>query len=121
MPTHAINWFEIPTVDIERAIRFYSAILDKPMQRDDIGMPYSFLPTENGGVGGALIQNENFVPSDTGAVIYLNGGDDLQVVLDRVEGAGGKIIMQKMEIGENGFVAMFIDTEGNRVGLHSNN
>lgn len=120
MTTNALNWFEIPSEDIDRAVKFYGAILDKPMKRDDtMNMPYSFFPTENGGVGGALIQHEQYTPNATGAVIYLNGGADLQVILDRVSGAGGKVVMEKMGIGENGFVAMFIDTEGNRVGLHS--
>lgn len=119
MTQHAIAWFEIPTIDIDRAIKFYSAILDKPMQRNDVGMPYSFFPAETGSVSGALIQHEEYTPSATGCVIYLDGGEDLQAIQDRVAGAGGKVIMQKTSIGEHGFVAMFIDTEGNRVGLHS--
>ena len=60
-------------------------------------------------------------PSMNGATVYLNGGDDLNQVLSKVETAGGSVLMPKMEIGENGFIAQFVDSEGNRVALHSMN
>ena len=75
--------------------------------------------TENGGVGGALMQSEGSNPSMDGTVVYLSGGDDLSTPLSKVEAAGGKIIMPKTSIGNNGFMAHFIDTEGNHVALHS--
>ena len=74
---------------------------------------------ENNGVGGAIIQGEGQNPTADGATIYLNGGDDLSAPLSRVEPNGGEIIMPKTDINENGFIAQFIDTEGNRVALHS--
>jgi hypothetical protein len=85
------------------------------------GGKYGMLPADmmNGGVGGGLAQGEGFEPSDKGTVVYLNGGADLSLPLSRVEQAGGKIVMPKTSIGENGFMAHFIDTEGNRVAFHS--
>ena len=116
---HALNWFEIPVSDINRAARFYSIILAADMAVEEImGKRRAFLPFTNG-VGGTLTQGEGYVPSKDGAMLYLNGGDDLDVVLRRVEPAGGRVIKQKIAIGEYGFVALFCDTEGNRVGLHS--
>jgi hypothetical protein len=71
------------------------------------------------GVGGGLVQGEGFKPSVDGSLIYLNGGDDLSVALSKIEKAGGKIILPKTSIGPNGFMAHFIDTEGNKMALHS--
>jgi hypothetical protein len=119
--TNAINWFEIPVTDFKRAKKFYETILGAEI----IEMPfpngrYGMLPSDmQNGVGGGLAQGEGFEPSDKGTVVYLNGGDDLSVSLSRVEQAGGKIILPKTSIGENGFMAHFLDTEGNRVALHS--
>jgi len=116
---HALNWFEIPVSDINRAARFYSTILAADMAVEEVmGKRRAFLPFKDG-VGGSLTQGEGYVPSRDGALLYLNGGDDLDVVLRRVETAGGRVIKQKIAIGEYGFVALFCDTEGNRVGLHS--
>jgi predicted enzyme related to lactoylglutathione lyase len=117
---NALNWFEIPAADVKRAAKFYGRIFDvelaiaEPMP----GFQMAQFPSEEG-VGGAVIQGEGYVPSAEGALVYLNGGDDLSVVLDRVEGAGGQVFMAKTSIGENGFMAYFVDSEGNRVGLHS--
>ena len=85
------------------------------------GGKYGMLPADmmSGGFGGGLTQGEDFEPSDKGTIVYLNGGEDLGVSLSKVEQAGGKIILAKTSIGENGFMAQFIDTEGNRVALHS--
>jgi len=118
--TNALNWFEIPVADMDRALKFYGAILDVEMAAMDAspGFTMAMFPAE-GGVGGALIHGEGLIPSADGTVVYLNGGDDLSVVADRVEGAGGKIIIPKTSIGENGFFAYFMDTEGNKVALHS--
>lgn len=119
---NAINWFEIPVKDYERAKKFYSDVLGNAVT--DMPMPdfkYGILPydMENKGVGGAIIQSEFTTPSETGCVIYLNGGDDLNTPLAKVEAAGGKVVMPKTAIGENGFMAHFTDTEGNRLALHS--
>ena len=120
--TNAINWFEIPATDYNRAKKFYSTlmgedIVDVPMPNMKYGIfPYDM---ENKCVGGAIVEMEGVTPSMDGSTVYLNGGDNLSVALSKVEMAGGKIIMPKTEIGENGFIAQFSDTEGNRVALHS--
>ncbi len=118
---NAINWFEIPVTDFTRAKKFYETILDAEIM--EMPFPdgkYGMFPSDmQSGVGGGLAQGEGFVPSDKGTVVYLNGGEDLSVSLGKVESAGGKIVMPKTSIGENGFMAHFIDTEGNRVALHS--
>ena len=118
----AINWFEIPVSDMERAVKFYNDILDISMEVFEMtpGFPMAMFPYESGSTtGGAIIQGEGYVPSVEGSLVYLNGGEDLTAVINRVEAAGGTIIMPKMSIGENGFIAMFSDSEGNKVGLHS--
>lgn len=121
--TNALNWFEISVTDISRAKKFYEAIFGIQMQEMEMmGMKYAMFPADgsNGTVGGALAQSQMHTPATTGAIIYLNANPDLQRVLDRVESAGGKVTMPKTSIGENGFMAFFNDTEGNTMGLHSN-
>ena len=121
---NAINWFEIPVNNYERAKKFYSEVLGTEIidhQMDDKNVKYGIFPYEMESlkVGGAIMQMEGMKPSMDGSTVYLNGGDDLNVPLSRVEAAGGKVIMPKMDIKENGFIAQFTDTEGNRVALHS--
>ncbi|MDD7885224.1 VOC family protein [Flavivirga sp. 57AJ16] len=121
---NAINWFEIPVKDYERAKQFYvtvigTEIIDHPMPEDHIKYGVFAYDMENKGVGGAIIQGKGQNPTADGATIYLNGGDDLSTPLSRVEPNGGKILMPKTDIDENGFIAQFLDTEGNRVALHS--
>ncbi|MEN9599088.1 MAG: hypothetical protein RL596_1399 [Bacteroidota bacterium] len=119
---NAINWFEIPVTDFTRAKNFYETILGvEIMEMPFPGGKYGMLPADmmSGGVGGGLAQGEGFEPSNKGTIVYLNGGEDLSVSLGKVEQAGGKILMPKTSIGENGFMAHFLDTEGNRVALHS--
>ena len=121
---NAISWFEIPATDLARAQKFYEAIFNFqliPMDLPNIKM--RMFPLEDMmGVGGALCDSGGFhKPSATGGpLIYLNGNPDVQIVLDRIEKAGGKIIVPKTEISpEYGYMAAFIDTEGNRIALHS--
>ncbi|MEO0311305.1 MAG: hypothetical protein RIQ89_962 [Bacteroidota bacterium] len=119
---NVINWFEIPVTDFTRAKNFYETILGvEIMEMPFPGGKYGMLPADmmSGGVGGGLAQGEGFEPSNKGTIVYLNGGEDLSVSLGKVEQAGGKIVMPKTSIGENGFMAHFLDTEGNRVALHS--
>lgn len=122
---HAISWFEIPATDLDRATRFYEAIFAIqliPMDMPDIKMRMFPLDDMMTQVGGALVDSGGFhKPSASdGPLIYLNGNPDLQTVLDRVEAAGGKIMMPKTEISPDyGFMALILDTEGNRIGLHS--
>jgi len=120
MALNALNWFEIPVTNMDRALKFYNTIFGAEMSAMEAmsGFKMAMFPSEEG-VGGALLQGEGYVPSKEGAVIYLNGGDDLSGPLGKVEAAGGQVITEKMDIGENGFIGFFIDTEGNKVGIHS--
>ncbi len=120
--TNAINWFEIPVTDYERAKTFYATIIGEDIIDHHMpNMKYGVFPydMEMKCIGGAIVQMEGIKPSTEGSTVYLNGGDDLNVTLNKVEAAGGKIIMPKTDIEENGFIAQFLDTEGNKVALHS--
>lgn len=118
--SNAINWFELPSNDFQRAVKFYSEILGEELQpMDNPQMKMAFFPTKDNGVGGCVTHGNGNKPQTEGALVYLNGGDDLSVSLGRVEAAGGQVVMPKTNIGENGFIGMFMDTEGNRVALHS--
>ncbi len=120
---NSLNWFEIPATDFERAKTFYAKVLDAQIHDDpNPGRQYAFLPSDpqKGGFGGAIAYGENYVPAMTGTTVYLDGGTDLSVPLGRVESAGGTVVLPKTAIGDNGgFIALFIDTEGNKVGFHS--
>lgn len=121
---NAINWFEISVADIDRAKKFYETVFEVELtQIEMMGMKMAMFPSEpgNGKVSGGLVQGDMHKPSADGVKIYLNGDPDLSVALNKVEAAGGKIIMPKTDIGQDfGFMAFFIDTEGNVVALHSN-
>ena len=117
---NTLNWFD-PVTDMGRAARFYGEIFGVVLEPGPSGPGYrmAMFPSTNG-VNGALMQGDGYVSSHHGSVLYLNGGDDLSTVLHRVEGAGGRVLAAKADIGDGlGFTAYFEDTEGNRVGLHS--
>lgn len=119
---NAVSWFEIPVLDFEQAKAFYSRIFDYEMPDFMMGSNRMgiLLHDRESGVGGAIIQGEGYVPSREGTLIYLNGGANLNTVLERVEGAGGQVLLPKTDIGSDmGFFAIFLDSEGNRLGLHS--
>jgi len=115
-------WFEIPVVDMERAAKFYGAVMGFEVRVETMyGEEMGFFPTEGWANGGALTKMGAASPSDQGVVVYLNGGSDLQRMLDRVEPAGGKVLVPKTKISDEvGYYAFFLDTEGNRLALHSN-
>jgi predicted enzyme related to lactoylglutathione lyase len=122
--THAINWFEIPVTEFDRAKKFYETIFDYQMPENQMGparLGFLLYDFQNGGRGGAIVHNPDFYsPSKNGTLVYLNCEPDLQEVLSRVENAGGKITQQKTLVGENlGYQALIEDSEGNRVALHS--
>ncbi len=120
---NVITWFDIPTADFERGIRFYEAVLGVTLHRQSMGsMQMAVFPCAgNAGVSGALVHmagGQN--PGGNGCVVYFNGGEDLDVPLARVEAAGGAVIVAKTLIRpEIGYFAIFRDSEGNNVGLHS--
>jgi predicted enzyme related to lactoylglutathione lyase len=118
---NAINWFEIPVKNFDKAKTFYETILGSKMQPMEMpGMKSAFFPADlQNGIGGCITEAKGYEPSKMGSLVYLNGGEDLSVPLSKVEKAGGKIIMPKTAIGQNGFMAHFEDTEGNKVALHS--
>ena len=118
---NALNWFEIPVIDFSRAKTFYEKVLDiaiEPMVMGPVTM--GMLSSDQNAVGGAIVHGDGGSPSQNGTLVYLNGGDDLAPMLARVAEAGGTVVVPKTEIGNGfGFFAHFIDTEGNKVGLHS--
>ncbi len=118
-----VSIVEIPTSDFSRAIAFYEAILDINIEKVEMdGVQMGLFPNDGEGVFVHLIHGSDYKPSSDGAIIYLNTGSDLQAVADRIEANGGEILMPKTEIGpEMGYYALFADTEGNRLGLHSEN
>lgn len=120
---NSLNWFEIPANDIARATKFYETIFGIQMHQMEMGgMKMAMFPQEdmNGKVSGALAQSPYHKPSADGAKIYLNGNPDLAVALGKVEAAGGKVIMPKEKISDDiGYMAFFMDSEGNTVALHS--
>jgi hypothetical protein len=121
----AISWFEIPSTDLNRATKFYETIFGIsliPLDLPNIKMRMFPVEDQITDIGGAVVDSGGFhKPSATdGPLIYLNGNPDVQQVLDKVEKAGGSIMVTKTEISpEYGFMAVIIDTEGNRIGLHS--
>lgn len=120
---NVLNWFEIPVTDMERAVKFYSAIFgyESMYQINMGGFDMAFFPMEEDGVGGALCKGEWYKPTQDGVVVYLNANPDLEIPLSKIEAAGGRVLMPKKLITEEyGYMALFVDSEGNRVALHSN-
>lgn len=118
---HMINWFEIPVTDFDRARHFYESIFDFTMTVTEIqGYKMAFFPAMEGSISGAICFGEGYIPSGAGSLLYLNANPDVNLVLDRATAAGGRIIVPKTLIGEEtGYYAFIVDTEGNRIALHS--
>ena len=118
--THAINWFEIPCDNLERATQFYETVLGAKMQREKRSQPMSVFATDPTGTGGMLVKRNYRRPGRNGALVYLNCDGILDAVLSRVAQAGGLILMPKTEVpGGHGHFACMRDSEGNHIGLHS--
>lgn len=124
-PVNTLNWFEIPVNDFDRARQFYSKLLDYEMHDTLAGANRrGFLPCDQqgGGIGGAIVYGPDYIPSQRGCLVYLNAGDDLNILLARVEEAGGHVMQDKTLVSEElelGYYAIIRDTEGNRIALHS--
>jgi len=116
-----ISWFEIPAVNFERAVNFYQTLLSiEIVQQEVLGTRMGFFPSNDNIVSGALVQGDDYSPASDGVLVYLNGGQDLQTIMDRVENAKGKILVPKTLISEEmGYFGIFIDTEGNKMAVHS--
>lgn len=117
-----ITWFEIPVLNMERATNFYNHIYGIKMETTEMNDYEMAVFPVTTGIGGALVLGSGCVPSETGSLIYLNGGKNLQSILDKVEEKGGRIIMPKTKISdEAGHFALFIDSEGNKLAINSKN
>ena len=118
---NAINWFEIPVNNFDKAKDFYEKVFNSELSVMEMGpTKMAMFPWEQGGTGstGALVKAETYVPSYQGSMVYFSV-DDIDGTLNKVNENGGKTLNPKMNIGEYGFVAHFEDCEGNRVALHS--
>lgn len=125
MKNNIVGWFEIPVSNMERAIKFYETVIGVKLDRNQMGpLDMAWFPWVDGGYGsgGALVYHDEFYkPSTDGVVIYLSAlSGDLANELAKVEAAGGKVLQEKTKISdEHGFMALFLDSEGNRLALHS--
>ncbi len=121
---NSVNWFDISVSDMARAKKFYETVFGIQMEQSNMmGMEMAMFPSEdmNGKVSGALVQSPHHKPGADGVKLYLNGNPDLALALGRVEAAGGKVMMPKTKISDEiGFMAGFVDSEGNHIALHSN-
>ena len=119
--THALHWFEIPVTDMKRASSFYEAVLGEKLRHEmSGGVPNAILPYEpSAGVGGALICDGKRKPSADGAIVYLPAHGGVEAAAARAAKAGGKVLATKIDIGDPGFIALVVDTEGNQIGLHA--
>ncbi len=116
--TSAINYFEIPVIDMGRAKKFYETIFGIEMTHMKHGEgEFASFPHRN--IGGSLAKDKGRKPSKSGVLCYLNAGEDLSNVLNKIIRAGGSIITSKTKIMDHGYIAKFVDTEGNLVALHS--
>lgn len=121
MKSNPINWFAIPVTNLDRAHKFYSAVFSCELnlsEREDTQM--ALFPSDMAatGAGGMLIKNPSSVPSSEGTIVYFHV-DDINTILDKVTKNEGKVLLPKTSIGKNGFIAQFLDSEGNRVALHT--
>lgn len=117
---NAINWFEIPVANMDRAARFYASVLELELKLEVFGgLTMALFRAEDPGVGGALVADPRRRPSADGALVYLDATGKLDASLARVAAAGGEVVVPRMAIGDPGFIAIVRDSEGNLVGLHA--
>jgi len=121
---NAISWFEIPAIDLERAFEFYTTILKGNVRKGTFGNGDLILfnvPFNTGeAVGGSIVVREDLKPTSEGGIIYLNAFGKVSDAVSKVENAGGKVLVPFMDLGKFGFSAIIIDSEGNKIGLLSN-
>lgn len=118
-PTPVITWFEIPTTNFDRAIGFYENVFKVTLKREEMdGIAMAVFPHSEGQAAGAVVNGAPYQPSADGACIYLYS-TDFDGALQRIQDNGGKVVLPKTSICENGVIALFIDSEGNRIGLHT--
>jgi len=119
---HQVVWFDIPVRDLDRALRFYSAVLGAQLKKEQAGpgMSMAMLPQADGFVSGCLLQNADAKPSESGPLLYLNTHGRLDEAIEAVETHNGRVLSARHSIAPFGFRAIVLDSEGNRVALHSN-
>ena len=119
--SHQIVWCDIPVTDLDRAVRFYSAVLGRPVTKQSVaGVDFGLLPDADSGVSGCLVIGKDARPSADGPMIYLNCDGRMPIAVAKVELNGGKVLQPRHAIGPHGFRAIILDSEGNRVALHAN-
>jgi predicted enzyme related to lactoylglutathione lyase len=114
-----VGYFEIPVLDLERAVSFYSIVFDYEFIRDKVDeLDMAFFPFDKNkdGITGALVQGQVYKPSLTGIFIYFNT-EDIDSLMEKVVSNGGEELYPKTSVGQYGFVAEFKDSEGNRIAL----
>lgn len=117
---NAVNWFEIPVIDYDRAIQFYENMLDIKLQRETMnGIDFALFPMDETSVSGALIKCDFQQPSENGSLVYLNVDGFMDEAIERAQQNGSTIMFPKTDIGEYGFIAHISDSEGNKIALHS--
>ncbi|MGE5424278.1 MAG: VOC family protein [Syntrophothermus sp.] len=121
---NVVGWFELPVSDMERAVKFYESVFGFKLRRQEMGELYmAMFPNveDSFGTSGSLVKNEEYIPSADGILIYFTTpSGDLVKDLEVVKKSGGTILLEKTLISkEIGYMAMFLDTEGNRIALHS--
>lgn len=117
--SEVLTWFEIPSTDFDRAVGFYNKVLNTNLKVGDfMGIPHGFIPDDTGDSRGAVVLRSDTVPGANGPLIYLYLADPVNDVLARVSEAGGEIIQPETSLGPQGTMAVILDSEGNRVGLH---
>ena len=124
MKTNPVSWFEIPAKNYERAEKFYSTILEVKLAKNPMGpVIMGIFPGGMDGQGalGAIVIGKGYEPSLKGTSVYLNAGKNMATIISKIEKAGGEVILPKTSIGDAGFIAKFVDSEGNLVALHSAN
>ena len=120
-PRHQVVWFDIPVRDLDRAIRFYSAVLGVLLRKEQAGrgVAMAVLPHTDTSIGGCLVQTMDARPSDGGPLLYLNADGRLDAAVAATAIAGGTVLQPKHSIGPDGYRAIVLDTEGNRIALYS--
>lgn len=118
-----INWFEIPSSDFARATRFYETLFDTSLRVEDCtaGLMQMAIFTDPAGITcGCVTHSEHQLPSSSGTMIYLDAGPSIDQVIQRITLAGGKVYLPKTQLPDDiGYIAHFVDTEGNLIGLHA--
>src|SRR5262245_31894909 len=117
---NTICWTDIPVINLDRAIQFYSAVLGAPVNKQSMpGCYFGLRPNTEDNVSGCLVQMEDNKPSENGPLVYLSVEGRLDDAIRAVQKGGGKVLKEKHPIGPYGFRAVIRDTEGNRIALHS--